>query len=150
MKIVVLIASLIVAIGGAVFYLGSSSGQNTPLSMFMSKDTQQLAELTRKFMEDLQYKDFKSAALYSLPEHKDKMNVPALIEKWFAIKPEVLDINGIQILDTELDSSQKRAKVKLQADIKILNTNELRKPNVILYWKKLPDGKWYMDLASSL
>lgn len=148
MKLWGLILGLIGLVAAVVIYVGST--QNVPLGVLMSKDTQALAELSRKFMEDIQYKDFKSASGYSLPEQKDKMNIPALIEKWFAIKPELLDINGIQVLDTELDTSQKRAKVKLQADVKILNSSELRKPNVILYWKKLPDGKWYMDLASSL
>jgi hypothetical protein len=121
-----------------------------PFSLMLSPETRQLAELSGKFLEDIQYKDFKAAAGYSSPEDREKADIPALIERIFKIKPEQLDINQIEVLSADLDSTGRRARVKLKTEVKLLNTAELRSPEVLLYWKKAPGGQWYMDLASSL
>ncbi|MFP5503326.1 MAG: hypothetical protein ACLGIN_12630, partial [Candidatus Sericytochromatia bacterium] len=107
-------------------------------------------ELSQKFFEDIQFKDFKAAAQYSSPEDKETADIPKLIERLFQVKPELLDLQRYELVSADLDSSKKRARVKLMAEVKLLNTSEQRKPEVLLYWKKAPNGQWHMDLASSL
>ena len=149
-KFLVALVLLVVA-GGAFLALSQGPAQKAPLGLLLSgADTQQVAKLSQAFLEDIQFKDFKAASQYSSPEDREKADIPRLIERLFQVKPEVLDITNIQLLSADLDSSKKRAKVKLGTDVKLLNTNELRHPEVILYWKKQPGGQWYMDLASSL
>ena len=94
--------------------------------------------------------DFKAAALLSPPEDRDKADIPKLIERLFLVKPEQLQIDKVQLLTADVDTTGKRARTKFGTDVKLLNSAELRHPEVMLYWRKAQDGKWYMDLASSL
>lgn len=149
MRILAILAVLLALVGGGVYYMQTGPLSKVPLGSLVTADARTIVDLSRKFMEDIQFKDFKKAAQYSLPEHRD-MNMPKLIERLFQIKPELLDIQNIQVLNQDFDSTGDRARVYLQADVKVLNTQELRKPNIILYWKREPDKNWYMDLASSL
>lgn len=148
MKIVLLILVLLIMSAGTFVYFKSQYG-DIPIQALLTSDSRNVTNLARKFMEDIRFKDFKTASEYSLPEHKGVYDIPMLLERLFQVKPEFLDINKAQILSTELDSTGDRAKVNIQTDVKLLNTNELRKPNIILYWKK-KDDNWYMDLASSI
>lgn len=147
-KLIVALVLLVVA-GGAFAYLTTGSRAKTPWSVYFNRDARVVAELGEKFMEDIQYKDFKAAANLSSPEDREKADIPKLIERLFAIKPEQLDINKIELLSSEVDSTGERARTKLGTDVKVLNTSELRHPEIMLYWKKR-DGHWYMDLQSSL
>jgi predicted NUDIX family NTP pyrophosphohydrolase len=149
-KVLVAVVLLMLA-GGGFWGLGQSGAQKAPLGLLLSgADTQKVAKLSQSFLEDVQFKDFKAAAQYSSPEDRDKADIPKLIERLFQVKPELLDITNVQLLSSELDSSKRRAKVKLGTDVKLLNSEELRHPEVILYWKKQASGQWYMDLSSSL
>lgn len=148
-KFLVALVLLLVA-GGAFFVLGQGPASKAPLGLLMGGDAKKVAELSQKFLEDIQFKDFKSAAQYSPPEDREKADIPHLIERLFQVKPEMLDITNVQLLSSDLDSTRRRAKVKLGTDVKLLNTSELRHPEVILYWKKSETGQWFMDLASSL
>ncbi|PKL80109.1 MAG: hypothetical protein CVV27_00975 [Candidatus Melainabacteria bacterium HGW-Melainabacteria-1] len=149
MKVVLVFLLLLGLAGGGYFFIQQSQLGQAPLGALVSSETQALIKHTRSFMEDLRYKDFKSAAKYSLPEQQGKYNIPALIERLFQIKPEFMDIQNYEVTSTDFDSSGQRARVHLKSEIKVLNTNELRKPEVILYFKKQADA-WYMDLASSI
>jgi len=149
MKIALLIFSLLAMIGGGYYYLQSSNMGQAPLGTLLSGNKQELVKASRSFMEDLQYKDFKSAEKYSLPEQIDKYDIPSLIERLFQVKPEFLNITSYEILSTDFDHSGDRARVHLKANLKILNADQEKSPELILYYKK-QDGKWYMDLASSL
>lgn len=149
MKLFILVISILILLAGA-FFVAKKSYENMPLSVLMSSDLSTLAEESRQFMEALQFKDFKGASALSMPEHLKTYDMPMLIERLFQVKPEFLDIQKNKILSVEKDTTNKRAKVNIESEVKILNTNELKKPNVILYWKKMDDGKWYLDLASSI
>lgn len=148
-KFLVALVLLLVA-GGAFVALGQGPASKAPLGLLMGGDAKKVAELSQKFLEDIQFKDFKAAAQYSPPEDREKADIPHLIERLFQVKPEMLDITNIQLLSADLDSTRRRAKVKLGTDVKLLNTSELRHPEVILYWKKAETGQWFMDIASSL
>jgi hypothetical protein len=150
MRKFLLVLVLIVIAGGAFVALAPKHQAQTPLSLLLNGDTRKLAQQSQKFLEDIKFKDFKSAALHSSPEDRTTADIPKLIERLFQVKPEFLEINQVQVLSADLDSSRQRGRVKLQADVKLLNTSELRKPEIMLYWKKAPTGQWYMDLASSL
>ena len=59
---------------------------------------------------------------------------------------------GLVILsftDVNIDRSGNRARVKTHSTVKVLNTEELKEPDIIFYWHKI-DGHWYMKLESSL
>ena len=120
------------------------------MSVLLSPEARKLGGMARSFLEDIKFKDFKAAAQYSTPEDRDKADIPALIERLFQVKPEVLQIDNIELMAVDVDSTGKRARTKLKTDVKLLNTNELKHPEVLLYWKEGADGKWFMDLASSL
>lgn len=150
MRIFAVLALLLALAGGVVFYLQSSPMGQAPLGALLSNDAQAIVKMGQTFMESIQYKDFKSAAQFSLPDQKATLDIPVLIERLFQVKPEMMDMNNIQVLSHDFDSSGDRARLRMQADVKFLNSSELRKPEVILYFKKLPDGKWYMDFASSI
>lgn len=134
---------------GTFFYINIKYN-NMPLSTLISSDISEIATQSLQFMEDVKFKDFVSAGKKSIPEHLQKYNVPMLIESLFQVKPELLDIQKTKVISTEKDSTGNRAKIQLETEVKLLNTNEFRKPIVMLYWKKQPDGKWYLDLASSI
>lgn len=68
MKLFILVISILILSVGA-FFVAKKSYENIPLSVFMSSDLRIVAEESQKFMEDLQFKDFKSAGAHSIPEH---------------------------------------------------------------------------------
>ncbi len=149
MKVLLIFLLLLGLAGGGYFWLQQSPVGQIPLSSLVSTENQELFRQATSFMEDLKYKDYKSASKYSLPEQQSKFDIPALIERMFQVKPEFLDIQKYEVTSTDFDNSGQRARVHLKSDIKVLNTNELRTPEVILYFKK-QSGSWFMDLANSL
>ena len=150
MRKFLLVVVLVLLAAGAYFGLAPRQQAQAPIGVLLNGETRKLAQQSQKFIEDIKFKDFKAAAEHSSPEDRESADIPKLIEKLFQVKPEFLEINQVQVLSADLDSTKQRARVKMQADVKLLNTNELRKPELMLYWKKAPGGQWYMDLASSL
>ena len=119
-------------------------------SGLFSGELTELSKRSLSFMEDLRFKDFEKAASYHRPEDRERADIPRLIERLFKIKPEFLDIMDYQVLDSSLDSSGRRARVKLKAKVHLLNSDEIREPEFILYYHKDDAGQWYMELESSL
>jgi len=115
-----------------------------------SPDAKQLETMANKFLEDIQFKDFEKAASYHSREDRKTVNIPNLIERMFGIKPEFLDIMRYEIVKVQLDSSGKRARVKTKTTVKLLNTKEIREPEIMLYFFKDPAEGWVMELESSL
>lgn len=134
--------------GGYLFFQ-SSNLDRVPLGTLLSSDSQAMVQKSLAFMEDIKYKDFDTSAKYSLPEQQGKYDLPALIEGLFKVKPEFLDLQKYEVVTTDLDSSGKRARVHVKADVKLLNSDKIKQPELILYFKK-QDGDWFMDFASSL
>jgi len=124
--------------GGEVSFSGSSS------------DRSQLEQYALKFMEDLRFKDFQHAASYHSVEDRKKVNIPQMIERWFAVKPETLDIMRYEVQKIDIDSTGKRGRVKVKTVLKILNANEIKEPEIMLYFFKDPAEGWIMELESSL
>jgi hypothetical protein len=136
------------AAGGWFFTWGPAA--HAPIGVVLRPEARRLGELARRFMEAIRFKDFEAAAGFSSPEDRKSADIPKLIERLFQVKPELLQLDNIELLTADVDASGKRARTKLKADVKLLNTSELRHPEVLLYWKKEQAGPWYMDLAGSL
>lgn len=98
-------------------------------------------EISLKFMEDLQFKDFRSSSLYHHKLERDRVDIGQTLEKLFMIKPEFLDLMSYRISKIEVDSSGDRARALVNTKFKRLNMNS--KPEegeIILYWmKRHPD-----------
>lgn len=72
-----------------------------------------------------------------------------MFEDFFLIPPEDLDVREVRVDYVELDSSGRRAKVKVTSTVEILNKKETRDPEAMLYWK-LEGGVWRLDLRTTL
>jgi hypothetical protein len=147
-KILVLFLILAgIAVGALVL-----SSRNTGMGVITgsSKDVKFLETQSLKFLEDLKFKDFQKAASYHSAEDRKTVNIPALIERMFAVKPETLDIMRYEVQKVEIDSSGLRARVKTKTVFKVLNANDIREPEIMLYWFKDPTEGWVMELESSL
>lgn len=145
------VLALIIAVAcGGYWFFTFGPAAHAPIGLLLNPETRKLGELARRFMEDIKFKDFKAAAAYSPVDQREKADIPGLIERLFAVKPEFLQIDNIEVVTADVDSTGTRARTKLKTDVKVLNSNELKHPEVLLYWKRGEGGKWFMDLASSL
>lgn len=110
----------------------------------------QLTAKSRRFMECLKFKEFKEAAAFHHPQDlKENPNIPKLLEDFFLIPPENLDVREVRVDYVELDSTGVRAKVKVTSTVEVLNKKETRDPEAMLYWR-LDGGTWYLDLRTTL
>ncbi|MEW6281003.1 MAG: hypothetical protein AB1758_20485 [Candidatus Eremiobacterota bacterium] len=128
---------------------GSEEGY-TRVSASSNEDARFVNDRTIDFLEDIKFKDFDKAASYHNSEDRKKVNISRMIERIFAIKPEFLDIMSYEIVRIELDRSGSRARVHTRSKVKVLNTKEIRQPELIFYWHKDPKEGWVMKLESSL
>ncbi len=141
---------ILILIGLAVYFFVTKYGINIGgLQFVFDKDKNILKNLTIDFLEDIKFKDFDNAASYHTQEDQATVDIPHLLERLFKIKPELVDIMKYEITGVDIDRGGSRARVRTQTTIKVLNTEELREPDVIFYWQKI-DGHWYMKLESSL
>lgn len=108
-----------------------------------------ITQQTARFFECIKFKEFDEASDFHNTEDRAKADIPYLIEDLFKIPPEYLDIQDYRIVFADTDSSGLLGKAKTRCVVHILNTNEIKRPEVILYWKKEGDN-WYLKLRSSL
>jgi hypothetical protein len=110
-----------------------------------------LRRIALSFLEDIQFKDFVKAASYHAPELQDKVDIPYLLERLFALKPELLDIMSYEIVFARIDSSGLRARVKTMIKFKNLADGKLDERELMLYFERAtPQSPWHMKLESSL
>ena len=141
-----LLALLVLAGSAAGFGLAVVNGYVPGLG----GDKAALTRQSRRFMECLKFKEFKEAAAFHHPQDlKENPNIPKLLEDFFLIPPENLDVKDVRVDYVELDSTGVRAKVKVTSTVEILNKKETRDPEAMLYWR-LDGGVWYLDLRTSL
>ncbi len=94
-------------------------------------------ELSRSFLEDLQFKDFRSSALYHHALDLDRIDIGRALEELFLVKPEFVDILDFRVSRAELDSSGTRARVVMTTRFRLLNKEkEPREADLVLYWIK--------------
>ncbi|MEQ8171323.1 MAG: hypothetical protein ABRQ38_20700 [Candidatus Eremiobacterota bacterium] len=151
MKKLGILIFLLIIIAAVVFVAGSRySIKLGNINLAINQDKDILAGKITSFLEDVEFKDFKKAATYHNEEDQKNANIPRLIEEKFLVKPEFLDIIKYEVKEIEIDSSGKRSKVKTRTIFKVLNTGEVKDMEMIFYFQKADDGKWYMQLKSSL
>ena len=150
MKKILILFVLLLSFAFAAFVINGRARGGEGIGTGSSADRGALSQISLKFMEDLRFKDFQHAASYHSTEDRKKVNIPQLIEGWFAVKPESLDIMRYEIQKVDIDSTGKRGRVKLKTVIKILNTDQIKEPEMMLYFFKDPAEGWIMELESSL
>ena len=147
MKKLLLVVVLAALGGGAVYMAREGMIPNVP---GIGSDRAVLKRQSYRFLECLKFKDFKAAAAFHSPEDlKANPNIPKLLEDFFLIPPESLDIQDIALDFIDFDSSGNRAKVKTTTTVNILNKKETQKPEIMLYWNR-QGLKWYLDLRTTL
>jgi hypothetical protein len=140
-----LFAVFVLAVGAGTAYLmseGTLPGWQTDRAIIKRK--------SHRFLECLKFKSFDEAAAFHSPaDLKARPDMPKLLEGFFKIPPENLDIQDINIDFIEFDSTGQRAKAKTTCGVRILNTKENKRPEAVLYWMKV-DGNWFLDLRTTL
>ncbi|HIF24177.1 MAG TPA: hypothetical protein EYQ27_20290 [Gemmatimonadetes bacterium] len=110
-----------------------------------------LRRMALDFLEDIQFKDFASAAGYHAPDLIESVDIPFLLQRLFAVKPEALDIMDYEIVFAEIDSSELRARVKSRVKVKLLMGERIEEREFILYFdRESVTDPWYMKLEDSL
>lgn len=118
-----------------------SAGAWLALSKPWSSDLGMVEDFSKRFMEDLKFRDFRSSSLYSHPLDQDRLDIGRALEKLFLVKPEMLDLMDYRIRRAELDSSGERASVIVSSRFKVLNRDkEPQEKELKLYWiRRHPD-----------
>lgn len=147
-KVTLLLVLVAVLVGGGLVLV------NQPqllLRFGLGGDTAKLFDLALSFMEDIQFKDFVKAATYHAPDIQGDVDIPFLLERLFAIKPEMLDIMDYEVVFAKVDNSGQRARVKTIVKIKDLVRGKIEDRELMLYFHRDDENApWYMQLESSL
>ena len=92
MKKAVTALLLIGALLGGYLGVAHISGAAFPtLGLMLGGDRGLLRRVAMEFMEDIQFKDFVAAASYHAPDLIETVDIPFLIQRLFAVKPEALE-----------------------------------------------------------
>ena len=138
-------------LGGYLAVAHASGGALSTLGLALGGDRGALRRIALSFLEDIQFKDFERAASYHAPELIDSVDIPFLLQRLFAVKPEALDIMGYEIVFADLDSSNLRARVKMRVKAKLLLDGRIDERELVLYfYRDSVDDPWYMKLEDSL
>lgn len=107
----------------------------------LGEDARVVRHLSDRFMEDLQFKDFRSSGLYHHRFDRDRVDIGKALERLFLVKPEMLNIIDYELVEADVDSSGERARVHVRTRFKRLNMkDEPEDGELMLYWiKRHPD-----------
>ena len=137
--------------GGYLTVAHFSGGAFATLGLALGGDRGALRRLSLSFLEDIQFKDFVSAASYHAPDIRDSVDIPFIIQRLFTVRPEALDIMDYDVVFAEVDSGGLRARVKLRVKVKLLLNEQINEREVLLYFERdSVDDPWYMKLEDSL
>ncbi len=150
-KAVTALLVLALLLGGYLGVAHVSGGAFSTLGLALGGDRGALRRVALAFLEDIQFKDFVSAASYHAPDIRDSVDIPFLIQRLFTVKPEALDIMDYDVVFAEIDSGGLRARVKLRVKVKLLLNALITEREVLLYFQRESvDDPWYMELENSL
>ena len=150
-KAVTALLVLALLLGGYLAVAHVSGGAFSTLGLALGGNRGELRRMALAFLEDIQFKDFVSAASYHAPDIRDSVDIPFLIQRLFTVRPEALDIMDYEIVFAELDSCGLRARVKLRVKVKLLLDGRIEDRELILYFQRDGvDDPWYMRLEDSL
>ncbi len=137
--------------GGYLTVAHISGGAFATFGLLLGGDRGELRRVALQFLEDIQFKDFASAASYHAPDLRESVDIPFLIQRLFTVKPEALDIMDYEVVFAEVDSGGLRARVKLRVKVKLLFNLSINEREIILYFERESvDDPWYMKLEDSL
>ncbi len=132
------IVVLLLLAGGGYVYLAAP----------FHPDRGEIEALSKEFMEDIQFKDFHSSALYHHELEQDRVDIGRALEDLFLIDPELLDIIDYRISRTEIDSTGDRARVLVNTRFRPLKPHrasdddgdDIEEADMQLYWmRRHPD-----------
>jgi hypothetical protein len=150
-KVVVAVLVLSLLLGGYLTVAHISGGAFSTLGLLLGGDRGELRRVALAFLEDIQFKDFTSAAGYHSPETRDSVDIPFLIQRLFTVRPEALDIMDYEVVFAEIDESGLRARVKMRVTVKLLLNALINEREVILFFERdTVNDPWYMKLEDSL
>ncbi len=150
-KVVTAVLVLALLLGGYLTVAHISGGAFSTLGLLLGGDRGDLRRVALAFLEDIQFKDFTSAAGYHSPETRDSVDIPFLIQRLFTVRPEALDIMDYEVVFAEIDESGLRARVKLRVTVKLLLNALINEREVILFFEReTVNDPWYMKLEDSL
>ena len=150
-KVVMAVLVLSLLLGGYLTVAHISGGAFSTLGLLLGGDRGDLRRVALAFLEDIQFKDFTSAAGYHSPETRDSVDIPFLIQRLFTVRPEALDIMDYEVVFAEIDESGLRARVKLRVTVKLLLNALINEREVILFFEReTVNDPWYMKLEDSL
>ena len=119
-----LLVLVVVAAGIGLYFCADRYGVRVgSYALVLDPDRDVIHRNTRRFLEDLQFKDFKHAGTFHTEKEQSERNIPELIEKKFAIKPELLDIRHFEVLRIDISDDGDRAKSVSNVTVKFLNTS---------------------------
>lgn len=152
MKKTLTIVLLLVLVSGGYFTAAHlSGGAFWTAGLALGGDRGELRRTALAFLEDIQFKDFDAAASYHAPELIETVDIPYLIQRLFAVKPEALDVMDYEVVFAELDSSGLRARVKVRVKAKLLLNESIEERELVLYFERADEvAPWYMKLEDSL
>jgi len=137
--------------GGYLGVAHLSGGAFWTLGLALGGDQGALRRLALDFLEDIQFKDFESAARYHAPDLIETVDIPFLIQRLFAVRPEALDFMDYEVVFADIDSSDLRARVKVRVKAKLLLDERIEERELILYFDRdSAASPWYMKLEDSL
>ena len=138
-------------LGGYLGVAHVSGGAFSTLGLALGGHRGELRRTALAFFEDIQFKDFESAASYHAPDLRESVDIPFLIQRLFTVRPEALDIMDYDIVFAEIDSGGLRARVKARVKVKLLLNALIEEREVLLYFDRdSVDDPWYMKLEDSL
>jgi hypothetical protein len=150
-KPLIIVSLLLVLSGGYLAVAHFSGGAFWTLGLALGGDRGALRRVALDFLEDIQFKDFESAASYHAPELLESVDIPFLIQRLFEVRPEALDIMDFDIVFADIDNSGLRARVKTRIKAKLLINEIVDDRELILYfYRDSVDDPWYMKLEDSL
>ena len=142
---------LITIILGYLAAVHFSGGAYPSFGLSLGGSRGELRAVSMRFMEDITYKDFESAASYHDPLIQEQVDIPYLIQKLFKVKPEAMNFIDHEVLFAKLDSSQLRARVKMRVKVEFLGNKQIRDQELMLYFERENlKAPWYMKLEDSL
>ncbi len=152
MKKLLILLCVLVAGGGAYVAAAHLSGGAFPTpGLELGGDRGELRRQATSFLEDIQFKDFETAASYHAPEKRDQVDIPFLLQRLFQVKPEALDIMSYEVVFADIDTTGNRGRVKTRVKVKELIRQDIRDQEIIFYFDRVnASAPWYMKLEDSL
>ena len=150
-RVFILFGIVTILFGGYVTAAHLSGGAFPMLGLPIGGDLGTCRRIALSFLEDIQFKDFKSAAQYHSPEDQETVDIPFLIWKLFGVKPEAIDFMRYEVVFAKVDSSKNRIRLKARMTAKIVSHSEPRDQDLMLYFfRKDSSSPWHMKFEDSL